>query len=246
AIRRPNVRCLAVGRFAVAGGHSILGSTFASGAERVDVDLEGRVLAVLDAGPFVVLQRHGLDDYHAPHAIDHAANLRAVQSLGCDRVVALSSVGGLRRELGVGTVVVPDDFIALHLGGSQYDDGRGHHISGFDAGWRARVLEQWQAAQPEVRDGGVYWQTIGPRFETAAEIRLMAAHADVVGMTIGAECVVARELDLQYAAVCIVDNLANGVGEKPLTFEEFQVGVESNQERLLAALDAVLPALTET
>lgn len=232
-----------MGRLALVGGHSILGSTFASDAERVDVDVEGRRVAVLDAGDFLVLQRHGLDTYHAPHAIDHAANLRAVQSLGCDRVLALSSVGGLRREVGVGTVVIPDDFIALHLGGSQYNDARGHRLSGFDAAWRTRVLDAWRAVQPEVRDGGVYWQTIGPRFETAPEIRLLAQHADVVSMTVGSECVVARELGLPYASVCIVDNLANGVGDQPLTMKEFQAGVEANQKRLLITLDAVLPTL---
>ena len=40
----------------------------------------------------------------------------------------------------------------------------------------------------------------------------MAAHADVVGMTIASECIVAGELGLAYAAVCVVDNLANGIG----------------------------------
>jgi len=234
-----------VGRLAVAGGHSILGSVFASNADRVDVPVDDGTVAVLDAGPFVVLQRHGLDGYHAPHAIDHAANLRAVQALGCDRVVALNSVGGLRRDVGVGTVLVPDDFVALHLGLSQYDDGRGHRVPGFEPEWRSRVLDAWRTQQPDVRDGGVYWQTIGPRFETAAEIRVLAAHADVVGMTLGSECVIAGELGLPYASVCIVDNLANGVGERPLTLEEFEAGRRANQERLLATLDAVLPTLAD-
>ena len=37
-------------------------------------------------------------------------------------------------------------------------------------------------------------------------------HADVIGMTVASECVVAGELGLRYAALCVVDNLANGVG----------------------------------
>ena len=95
----------------------------------------------------------------------------------------------------------------------------------------------------ELRDGGVYWQTIGPRFETPAEIRLLAAHADVVGMTVASECVLARELGLAYAAVCVVDNLANGVGDHPLTIEEFERGKAANRDRLLGALGAVVPEL---
>jgi 5'-methylthioadenosine phosphorylase len=243
ASKRTNVRCAAVGRLAVVGGHSILGCEAAVGGKRVDVAVGSGTVAVLDAGPYVVVQRHGLDRYHLPHLIDYAANLRAARELDCDRVLALASVGGLRRDLGVGTVLVVDDFVALHLGLSQFDDARGHRVPALDPEWRARVLDAWRTQQPEVRDGGVYWQTIGPRFETAAEIRLIAAHADVVGMTVGSECILAGELDLPYAAVCIVDNLANGVGERPLTYEEFEAGMRANQERLLVTLDNVLPKL---
>ena len=74
------------------------------------------------------------------------------------------------------------------------------------------MIEAWRASGQAPRDGGVYWQTRGPRFETPAEIRLIAAHADVVGMTIASECIVAGELGLDYAALCVVDNLANGIG----------------------------------
>jgi 5'-methylthioadenosine phosphorylase len=91
----------------------------------------------------------------------------------------------------------------------------------------------------------VYWQAIGPRFETAAEIRLIAGHADLVGMTIASECVLAGELGLAYASVCVVDNLANGVGDAPLSIEEFRAGAAANRARLVGALDAVLPALSK-
>jgi purine nucleoside phosphorylase len=233
-----------MGRLAVVGGHSILGSAFAQNAERVDVEMPTASVAVLDPGPFVVLQRHGLDRYTAAHAVDHRANLRALSELGCDRVLALSSVGGLRAELGVGTMLAPDDFIALHLGLSYFDHDPGHRVPGFDRDFRRQVVDAWARHDP-LRDGGVYWQTIGPRFETPAEIRLLAAHADVVGMTVASECVLAGELGLRYAAVCVVDNLANGVGAAPLTMEEFEAGKAANRERLLATLEAVVPGLAE-
>ena len=62
-------------------------------------------------------------------------------------------------------------------------------------------------------------------------------------MTIASECVLAGELRIAYAAVCVVDNLANGVGETPLTMAGFHAGVAANRTRLVGALDAVLPAL---
>src|SRR5215213_5198853 len=203
----------------------------------------GDYVSGLDAGDAALIPRHG-DPYVQPHRIDHQSNLRRLLERGCNRVLGLGSVGGLRPELEVGTFVCPDDFIALHVGKSSFDDRRSHRVAGFDTGWRDRVVDAWtRGVQTPLRDGGVYWESIGPRFETPAEIRLIAQHADVIGMTIASECVIAGELGLRYVAVCIVDNLANGVGERELTVEEFHAGRERNRERLGKAMSAIVPAL---
>ena len=55
----------------------------------------------------VYLQRHGDDRYVLPHRIDHLANMRSLAEAGCDRVLALGSVGGLHRDLVPGTFVCP-------------------------------------------------------------------------------------------------------------------------------------------
>jgi 5'-methylthioadenosine phosphorylase len=178
--------------------------------------------------------------------VDHVANMRALVDQGCDRVLAISSVGGLRDALGVGTFLAPDDFIALDTSTSVYDDFRGHTVPALDPEWRRTVIDAWSAhAKGIVRlqDGGVYWQSVGPRFETPAEVRFIAHFADVVGMTMASECIVAGELGLAYACICVVDNLANGVGERPLTVAEYEAGKRANQAALVAALDAVVPAL---
>lgn len=233
-----------MGRLGLAGGEYLLAAELAERAERVTVETQRGEVTVLDAGDCVLLDRHGIDRYRAPHAIDHHANLRALVEAGCDRVVAIGSVGGLRPELGVGTFLALDDFVALHLGGSRYDDERGHRVAEFDRPLRDRAVMAWGDGDGiPLRDGGTYWQTIGPRFETPAEIGLIAAHADVVGMTIASECVAAAEAALPYAAICVVDNLANGVGERPLTVAEFEAGRAENRERLASRLGAIVPAL---
>jgi len=187
-----------------------------------------------------IVQRHG-NDYVLPHEIDHASNLSSLVDHGCDRVLAIGSVGSLRAELPVGTFLCPDDFIALHLGLSIFADRRAHTAPGFDHRWRREVVEAWEPGR--LRDGGVYWQTIGPRFETPAEIRLIAASADVVGMTIASECIVAGELGLAYAAICVVDNLANGIGTTALSVEEMEADRNANAALLHDGLAAALPRL---
>ena len=200
---------------------------------------------MLDAGSHLVLPRHGIDPYVPAHLVDHARNLAALAEAGCDRVLAICSVGSLHPELEVGGFLCPSDFIALGQVDAAFDDERGHVVPALDPVWRRLVLEAWAAGtDTPIREEGVYWQSPGPRFETPAEVRLIAAHADVVGMTMASECVAACQLGLAYAAVCVVDNLANGIAASPLTREEYEAGHAANRERLAAALTAVIPALT--
>jgi 5'-methylthioadenosine phosphorylase len=222
-----------VGRLAVILGSNALGP----GGEEI-------AAAAAEHGAAIV-QRHGAvgEAYVLPHDIDHVANLRPLLDQGCDRVLAVGSVGSLRAELPVGSLLCPDDFIALHLGASIFADARAHSAPGFDRRWRGEVIEAWTAGGQAPRDGGTYWQALGPRFETPAEIRLIAAHADVVGMTIASECVVAGELGLDYAALCVVDNLANGIGEGAIDVAALEDDRLANATRLRDGLAAVLPQL---
>jgi 5'-methylthioadenosine phosphorylase len=222
-----------MGRLAVILGSNALGP----GGEEI-------AAAAAEHGAAIV-QRHGGADapFALPHEIDHAANLRPLAEQGCDRVVGIGSVGSLSTGLPVGSLLCPDDFIALGLGASIFSDARAHSAPGFEPRWRREVLEAWRAGGQELRDGGVYWQTLGPRFETPAEIRLIAAHADVVGMTVASECVVAAELGLDYAALCVVDNLANGIGAGPLDVAALEDDRIANATRLRDGLAAVLPRL---
>jgi purine nucleoside phosphorylase len=221
-----------VGRLAV-----ILGSSAAGPGG-------GKIAAAAERHGAVVLQRHGSGAYRLPHRIDHEANLRTLAEAGCDRVLAICSVGSLDPGLGVGSFVCPHDFIALQVTVTTFEDPRGHAMPGFDAAWRGEILAAWRSSGAgTLRDGGVYWQTNGPRFETPAEIGLIAAHADLVGMTLASECIAAGELGLRHAAVCVVDNLANGIAARPLSPAELERDREANATSLRDALDAALPLL---
>jgi 5'-methylthioadenosine phosphorylase len=233
-----------MGRLALVGGHGFHALQPWAAAPKRKVTTERGAVEVLDAGSHLVLARHGIDAYTPAHIVDHSRNLAALQELGCDRVLAICSVGSLHAKLAVGSFLCPSDFIGLGRIDAAYDDERGHVVPGFDPVWRRLVLEAWKAATKQpIREQGVYWQTPGPRFETPAEVRLIARHADVVGMTMVSECVTASQLGLAYAAVCVIDNLANGIAETPLTPEEYEAGHAANRERLGTALASVLPSL---
>jgi 5'-methylthioadenosine phosphorylase len=236
----------AMSRVALVGGRGFhtLRPWVENGAKRRTVDGGAGEVELLDAGEHVILARHGIEDYTPAHLVDHARNLSALADAGCNRVLAVCSVGSLHAELEVGSFLCPSDFLSFGQVQAAFADERGHVVPAFDPVWRRLVLEAWEAAaEARIREGGLYWQSPGPRFETPAEVRLIAQHADVVGMTMASECVAACQLGLAYAAICVVDNLANGIGPRPLTAEEYETGVAANRERLGAELAALLPGL---
>jgi 5'-methylthioadenosine phosphorylase len=234
-------------RLCVIWGYSLPDGAEPVEGERVSVDAGG-VLPVeaIDGGDIAAIPRHGFDRSIPAHLLDHRANIRAACELGCDRVLALGSSGSLDRDLKVGTLICPEDFYAPEIAPSFYRDPRGHSVPGFDSEWRRIVISAWSSlTKTELEEGGVYAQTIGPRFETPAEVRALANYADMVGMTIAAEAILAGEAALAYAAVCTIDNLANGVSDKPLTVNDYKRGRDRTARTLAADLEYVLPALAK-
>jgi 5'-deoxy-5'-methylthioadenosine phosphorylase len=168
----------------------------------------------------VFLARHGDGHTIAPHRINYRANIHALHAQGVRDVIALATVGGIRDELGPGTLVVPDQIIDYtHGRENTFFDGAVRALQHIDftrpfhGVMRSRLLQAGTAAGETLYDGGVYGATQGPRLETAAEINRMAQDgADVVGMTGMPEAALAREMGLDYAMLCIVVNAAAGRG----------------------------------
>ena len=169
----------------------------------------------------VFLARHGYGHTVAPHEVNYRANLWALKDAGVAGVVSVASVGGIRRDIVPGALAVPDQIIDYTWGRrSTYFEGAGAQVTHVDftepysAPLRARILGAARACGEPIIDGGTYAATQGPRLESAAEInRLERDGAHMVGMTGMPEAVLARELELPYAAIAVSANFAAGRGE---------------------------------
>ena len=169
----------------------------------------------------VFLARHGDGHSIAPHEVNYRANLWALKDAGAGEVVAVASVGAIRKDLEPGALLLPHQVIDYTWGRrSTYFEGQGALVNHIDftepyaRELRSRLLNAALACGEHMVDGGVYAATQGPRLETAAEIdRLERDGADVVGMTGMPEAALARELGLQYAAITVVANYAAGRGD---------------------------------
>lgn len=184
------------------------------------------------------ISRHGTDPQRhiLPHLINHPANLAALRELGVRQVLGVNSTGSLKRRLKPGTLVVPDDYLMPTPGPTAIREKAVHIVPILDEGVRRDCIEAAGECEIEVIDGGIYWQTAGPRLETRAEIAMMAQFADIVGMTMASEAIVAQELGLAYASLCSVDNFAHGLVDEPLTMEEIGLHARQSAEAVLKIL----------
>ena len=175
----------------------------------------------IGAQDVVFLARHGFGHTIPPHDVNYCANIAGLRQVGATRVVSVASVGGIRADLGPGTLLVPHQIIDYTWGREMTfqsgGDGPVIHVDftePYDQSVRRLMLDVAQRTGEQVLDGAVYATTQGPRLETAAEInRMQGDGADIVGMTGMPEAALARELELPYAALCVVSNWAAGRGD---------------------------------
>jgi len=205
------------------------------------------VFGTLRGRKVVFLPRHGPAHTIPPHEVNYRANIWALHAQKVTDVVAVASVGGIRADLGPGTLVIPDQIIDYTHGRSStfFTRGRGPvtHIDftrPYCEALRQRLLEAARAAGETLVAEGTYGATQGPRLETAAEIgRLERDGAHLVGMTGMPEAALAREIGLCYAAIAIVVNHAAGRGasERGIRLEDIRLASERAMGRVHAILE---------
>jgi len=198
----------------------------------------------------VFLARHGHGHTIPPHRVNYRANLWALKHRGATSVVAVASVGGICR-CEPGDLVIPNQLIDYTSGREHtFFDGSDRQVVHVDftepysGEVRERLLAGAHAANIVVKDSGVYAAVSGPRLETAAEIdRLERDGATLVGMTGMPEAVLARELGLPYAAICVVVNHAAGRGEsaKEISLDRIAKVLETAMDRVHMLLKHVAP-----
>jgi len=191
-------------------------------------------VGLLSEDDLIFIARHGLpgDTFTPPHLVDHLANFRTLSILGAVEVIGIYSTGSLKADMGPGTLFVPDDFICLYPTPTSVTDVPLHITPVIDTGVRRGLMEAARARNIDVYDGGIYWQTAGPRLETKAEIHMMAKNADVVGMTLASEAVLAREFGMAFGAMCSVDNYAHGIGTGDLKEEDIRIQAKRNAKKI--------------
>ena len=153
--------------------------------------------------------------------------IRTLKLLGCEQLVITNATGSLREDVSPGELVLITDHINLQPGNplvGPNDDEFGPRFfpldKAYDIDMRQKLLNIAAAHDISLHQG-VYLATIGPNYETAAEIRAFKMlGADVVGMSTVPEVLVASHCGLKVAVISIISNFATGLTEVSHSHEE--------------------------
>jgi 5'-methylthioadenosine phosphorylase len=230
------------------------------GARAAEVQTEFGAVTVTE-GRFAGVEalhvsRHLPGHARLSHQVTHQANIAALRDRGAGAIIAVTVCGAVDRSVPLGTLIVFDD---LHFLANRLADGsictlhtepgragRGHWIfeGPFSAPLRAALLDGARAAGLEARDGGCYGHVDGPRFNTKAEIRsLAAAGVTAVSQTAGPETVLAGEAGIPFALLGYATDYANGVQDEATPVEELVRLIGASPDAFAATLRAALPAV---
>lgn len=240
---------------AIIGGSGFYSPDFLKGAEKLVVSTEyGKVelfKGTIAERTVCFLPRHKIGHSLPPGQINYRANIKALKKLGVKRILATSAVGSLNRLMLPGGLVVFDDFIDFtkNRPTTFYDkEGEVYHIDvtePYCPELRGFLIEAATNLGLNFHPAAIYVCTEGPRFETPAEIKtFQQLGGDVVGMTGLPEVVLARELEICYAGIGLIANMAAGIAKGSLTAEEVVEVVSQMNSQVESLIKEVIPLIT--
>jgi purine nucleoside phosphorylase len=204
------------------------------------------------------VSRHLPGHRRLSHQVSHQANIAALRDRGADAILAVTVCGAVDPSVPLGSLIVFDD---LHFLVNRLPDGsictlhtepgrrgRAHWVfdGPFSPALRQALLAGAREAGLEARDGGCYGHVDGPRFNTKAEIRsLAAAGVTAVSQTAGPETVLAGEAEIPFALLGYATDYANGVEEVVAPVEQLVALLERSPAAFAATLGAALPKVAE-
>ncbi len=163
------------------------------------------------------LPRHGRYHDILPHQINYRANVWAMKSLGCTRVISPCAVGSLQKEIAPGDFVICDQFANFAYGRKDtfYEGPICTHISVADPycpELRDLAIKVAKNIGVNVHETGTMLVINGPRFNTKAESKFYTNQGfSVVGMTNYPESYLVRELNMCPLNISLVTDYDAGL-----------------------------------
>jgi purine-nucleoside phosphorylase len=207
----------------------------------------GRIAGV----PAVILR--GRFHYYEGYTMEEITYpVRLLKQLGVELLIITAAAGSINPAYR------PGDFVCIadHINFMGADPLRRTHYREFGERFPAmtevynkslcshaqRIAQEQQATMHE----GVYIGVRGPSYETPAEVRAFRQMgADLVGMSVVPEAIVANQMGVQILGIAYIANQAAGGGERPVSHQEVIAAGRSIEERFGRLVTGIIAALPE-
>jgi len=194
------------------------------------------------------LARHGKEHQYPPHKVPQKANIWALKKIGIEKIIGICAVGSLKKIFRPGDIVICDQFIDFTKKREYtFYDKRAVHTSladPFCPELRNLFYKEAKKLKIPVHQKGTYICIEGPRFSTRAESKFFRNFADIIGMTLIPEAILAREQEICYLSLAMISDF-DVWAERPVEFQAILRTMKKNIEKIKELLQTAVPKVRQ-
>ncbi len=186
-----------------------------------------------------VIAMQGRAHYYEGNSLeDVTLPIRVMKKLGVETVIITNAAGGINRKFTPGDLMLITD----HINFSGANALRGKNLEEFGCRFPdlsacydhdlMNLVKKVAETEKIKLQEGVYFFSVGPSYETPAEIRAIEIlGASAVGMSTVPEVVVAAHCGMKVIGISCITNMAAGILNQKLAHEEvIEITVKVNQK----------------
>ncbi|MFH1332571.1 MAG: S-methyl-5'-thioadenosine phosphorylase [archaeon] len=242
-------------KIGIIGGSGVYDPNLFEDAKKIKVHTPyGKTSSLVTVGKFkgvdmVVIARHEEGHRINPTDVNYRANIWAMKELGVTHIIATGAVGSLKEGIKPGELVFTDQFIdrTTKRKSTFYEGNQVCHISIAEPTCkqlRKILVEGAKKLGIPHHEKGTCAVIEGPRFSTKAESEMhRILGADIIGMTMVPECVLARETGICYATIALVTDY-DVWKEHHVTIEEIIIVMGQNLNKFKKLVEEAIPKIT--
>lgn len=200
----------------------------------------------LNKKPVVCLQGRG-HLYEGCNTEQICTYVRTLKLLGCHSVIITGAVGSLWPEIRPGQLILLSNHLNFQgvnplvgINDPEFGPRFPDMSEVYDKPFRRQMEKIGHDLSIPLAEG-IYISVLGPSFETSAEIHAFRIlGADVIGMSVVPEVIVARHCGLKVIGLTVVVNLAAGLTNVPLSHEETIFMAQQSSHKMIQLIKSFI------
>lgn len=211
---------------------------------------KGRYVFTKINGVETVIMQGRIHYYEGYNPFETIRPIRLLALMGIKKIILTNASGGIKKDFNAGDLILLKDLITFLVPnplrgknveelGTRFPD----MSEPFDSEINKKVLAIAKKIKIKLKEG-IYVQTPGPTFETAAEIRLLKSlGADCVAMSLGIEVIAAVHAGIKVCGISMVTNKATGLRKGKQSDEEVRSNAEKYGEKFCKLILNIIPKI---